>query len=70
MRVDEVAKALGVTARTVQAWVRQGNFPPGRALGVGRRPTRVWFETDVCDWFESRAPTKNTAAENGDTLVA
>jgi len=37
-------------------WMRAGTngFPPGRPIGIGKRPTRVWTEADLDEWILSR----------------
>jgi hypothetical protein len=40
---------------TLQRWIEREGFPPGIMLGPN---TRVWRESDIEAWLESR-PTKN-----------
>ena len=41
--------------QTLQRWIKAGDFPPGRLLG---KQTRVWTESEIIDWFDTRPVVK------------
>jgi hypothetical protein len=40
--------------QSLNRWIRDLGFPPGRLLGR----TRCWTEAEVMEWFESRPTAK------------
>jgi predicted DNA-binding transcriptional regulator AlpA len=50
----EVLEIIGVTYPALWGWIRDGKFPPGRALGFGRKGHVAWVEKEVMDWIASR----------------
>ena len=44
---------------TLQRWVRECDFPPGRMLGAN---SRAWTEQEVEDWIASRPSADEVAA--------
>jgi predicted DNA-binding transcriptional regulator AlpA len=63
LRVNDVAKRLGVSANTVDTWVRTATgFPAPRRLG-GPRSRKVWLESDLDAWITR--PVDKTPANSG-----
>ena len=48
--LDDIAKKYGVAARTVQRWIRLGQFP--RPIRMGRK--RFWIPKQLREWMERR----------------
>jgi predicted DNA-binding transcriptional regulator AlpA len=45
---------------TLQRWIREEGFPPGRLLG---KNTRAWTEQEIADWIESRPAERHPERE-------
>lgn len=45
---------------TLGSWIREHNFPTGRLLGPN---TRVWSESEIEEWIESRPTAPKTEQE-------
>jgi excisionase family DNA binding protein len=43
----QVAELLGITTRTLYAWVQAKSFPPPLRLGTATRPRLRWRSADV-----------------------
>lgn len=50
---QEIAEKLGYSVRTIKYWVHT-NYIPYIPLGVGRRPSVRFFESEVIDWLRKR----------------
>lgn len=48
---DLKARGLVTNWVTLNTWIDSQGFPPGRLIGPN---IRVWIETDVAAWLESR----------------
>jgi predicted DNA-binding transcriptional regulator AlpA len=56
IRFDDLkARNIVNNRQTLQNWIRNEGFPPGKMLGPN---TRAWTEDEVAAWLNSRpAPT-------------
>ena len=43
----DLARSLGKDKKTIQAWVKEGRFPPPITLGAGK----VWSNTAIGVWL-------------------
>jgi predicted DNA-binding transcriptional regulator AlpA len=50
----EVLELVGVSYPAIFGWVKEGKFPPGRTIGVGKKGHIAWLESEVIDWIMSR----------------
>jgi hypothetical protein len=53
-------KARGIVTNwvTLNAWIENENFPPGRLVAAN---TRLWDEPEVLAWLESRPSARKPA---------
>jgi predicted DNA-binding transcriptional regulator AlpA len=51
---SEMLRRTGVSYSSIWNWIIAGTFPPGRALGDGKRGRIMWIEHEVQAWIESR----------------
>jgi hypothetical protein len=51
---DLRAKRIVRTWTTLNSWIDNRGFPPGRIIGRHR----VWFEGEVMDWIKAQSTTK------------
>ncbi len=65
--LKDIAGKYGVSARTVQRWVRLGQFP--RPIRIGRK--RLWIPKQVMEWMERRGEEAQAtpAAQNLSNFV-
>jgi predicted DNA-binding transcriptional regulator AlpA len=50
----EMLERVGVSYAAVWGWIKEGKFPPGRAIGFGKHGHVAWVEDEVMDWLASR----------------
>jgi hypothetical protein len=50
---------------TINRWIEQEGFPPGRMIGRNR----VWLEDEVKDWIKSRSSAKTPLRGRAKELV-
>jgi len=60
---DLKARGLVDNRTTLQRWIQQQQFPPGRLLGPN---VRVWSDTEISVWLASR-PAKRSDFEQQPT---
>jgi predicted DNA-binding transcriptional regulator AlpA len=50
----EVLDIVGVSYASLWGWIKEGTFPPGRALSPGTKKGRIcWIESEVQTWMLS-----------------
>jgi predicted DNA-binding transcriptional regulator AlpA len=50
----EVLDIVGVSYASLWGWIKDGSFPPGRALSPGTKKGRIcWIESEVQAWMLS-----------------
>jgi excisionase family DNA binding protein len=63
LRPREAARALGVSARTLWTWTRDGHVPHVR-VGNGKRKTTLYPVAELRDWLARNAASRPEGGAN------